>query len=81
MGVHAGRDKTSNVACLITMDRFRQLYAWLGESKSKKAQDIIHGKGDEMCIKSLNLQSRDLGKIGLDLLLGIKLPVLKEINL
>lgn len=78
IGVHTGGNGSSNMPCWITIDRYKQLRRWIKESRKKKAEAIIQGKGD---IKKLNLENKYRGEVGLQVLLEMRLNGLEDVNL
>ena len=83
IGVHVGQDKdSSDLACMITKERFEELYHWINEIKREKFEKVTQSKDDkEGVIKKLQLIDKFLGPEELSLLTEYRLRGLEEIDL
>ena len=60
VGVHVGTNGNSNKACLITKEKFGQLYKWVERRNEEIFEAAIQGKDDRCSIKRLNLSECNL---------------------
>mgnify|MGYP000927402521 FL=1 len=70
-----------NTACWITTKKLQQVRQWIKEASRHKCKQILQGKDDENCVKSLRFAGITIGSTGLSLLLRCALNGLEELNL
>ena len=82
IGMHVGKNENSDLACLITREKYQYFYQQIKEFKWKSIEQILQSKADkEGILKKLNLGPNSLSQLGLEVFLEYKLNALEEVDL